>query len=83
MVGPYINYVIADVRMKAAQDSMYQVRCKRCAQKVFFVEHTEAKVEGHIYSDLGVAEFGISRLCEYCFDLITMEPDEDEDFSED
>ena len=34
----------------------------------------KAFVPGHVYSDLGVREFKISGLCEWCFDKITKEP---------
>jgi hypothetical protein len=46
-------------------------RCLACGHMPFVYKADKAYNEGHIYSDAGATEFGISRLCEYCYDLIT------------
>lgn len=43
---------------------------------IFFAEDTEAFGPGHIYSRDGLAEFRISRLCEYHFDEAFAEDEE-------
>lgn len=52
--------------------------CLSCKEAVFFVAHNHAQREGHIYSDAGLSEFRISGFCEYCFDKVTAEPEEDD-----
>lgn len=58
-------------------DPEYRLTCLNCKNKVFFVEHTHALQPGHIYSQLGAKEYHISMMCEYCFDKITAEPEEE------
>lgn len=53
--------------------------CPRCKHYPFFAPHDEALLEGHVYSDAGREEIKITGYCEFCFDLITMEPDEEEE----
>ena len=50
-------------------------RCRR-GEIAWFASWTEALAEGHIYSEAGLREFGISGLCEYHFDKITKGLDE-------
>lgn len=50
--------------------------CPRCKNYPFFAPYDEALIEGHVYSHDGVAEIRITGYCEFCFDLITAEPDE-------
>jgi len=52
--------------------------CLKCGVPVYFQGWTHGVAEGHIYSDAGLAEFKISGFCEYCFDLVTLPPEEDE-----
>lgn len=54
-------------------------RCSHCKQMVIACPHDKALIPGHIYSTAGERELEISRLCEYCFDEITKEPDEEPD----
>lgn len=51
--------------------------CARCKHYPFFVPHDEALLEGHVYSQAGMQELPISGYCEFCFDLVTKEPDEE------
>ena len=51
--------------------------CPRCKHWPFFAPHDEALLEGHVYSDAGMEELKITGYCEFCFDLITKEPDEE------
>ena len=53
--------------------------CPRCKNYPFFAPHDEALIEGHVYSHDGMAEIRITGYCEFCFDLITQEPDEEEE----
>lgn len=63
------------------QNSADEVRmgrqCPRCKHFPFYAPHDEALIEGHVYSEEGMAEIGITGYCEFCFDLITKEPDEE------
>lgn len=57
-------------------------RCPRCKHYPYFAPHDEALLEGHVYSQDGMAELGITGYCEFCFDLVTAEPDEEEEDDE-
>lgn len=63
----------------SADEAKMGRQCPRCKHYPYFVPHDEALLEGHVYSDDGMAEIGITGYCEFCFDLITKEPDEDVD----
>lgn len=52
--------------------------CPRCKHYPFYAPHDEALLEGHVYSHAGLSERRITGYCEFCFDLVTAEPDEDE-----
>ena len=54
--------------------------CPRCKNYMFYAPHDEALIEGHVYSREGLADVRITGYCEFCFDLITVEPDEEEEF---
>lgn len=44
---------------------------KACAfgpHAMFYAPYREALVPGHIYSEAGLKEAGISGVCEFCFD---------------
>jgi hypothetical protein len=56
--------------------------CPRCKNYLFYAPHDEALIEGHVYSRDGLAEIRITGYCEWCFDLITQEHDEEENDSE-
>jgi len=47
-------------------------------EPVFYMDFKFGLIPGHIYSELGMEEFKISRSCEYHFDEWTREPDEEE-----
>lgn len=54
--------------------------CPRCKHHSFYAPHDEALIEGHVYSHDGMVEATqITGYCEFCFDLITAEPDEEEE----
>jgi len=53
--------------------------CPMCKNYPFFAPHYEPLIEGHVYSHDGMAEIGITGYCEWCFDKITIEPEEEED----
>lgn len=65
----------------SADDLKMGRRCPRCKHYPFFVPHDEALLEGHVYSELGMNEVNITGYCEFCFDLVTKEPDEEVDDS--
>lgn len=59
------------------EDEEYQLRCV-LGEKVFYSSDHVARMPGHIYSAEGRREFlDISHLCEFHFDEITKEPDDD------
>lgn len=62
---------------KAAFDDNYQAKCLY-GEKVFYYDYPKALVPGHIYSHAGKDEFGISRCCEYHFDEMFGNDDEEE-----
>ncbi len=51
--------------------------CPKCKHYSFFAPHDEALIEGHVYSQDGLSELQITGYCEFCFDLITREPEEE------
>jgi len=62
---------------EGANESKMGPPCPRCKNYPFFAPHDEALIEGHVYSHDGMTEIRITGYCEYCFDLITAEPEED------
>jgi hypothetical protein len=62
----------------SADEARMGRQCPRCKHFPYFAPHDKALLEGHVYSDDGMAEIGITGYCEFCFDLITAEPDEEE-----
>jgi hypothetical protein len=64
---------------EGADEAEMGVRCPRCRHYPFFAPHDEALIEGHVYSHDGVAEIRITGYCEFCFDLITEEPEEEDE----
>jgi hypothetical protein len=52
---------------------------KKCydGEVVFFVQWHKALIPGHIYSKDGLKEYQISKHCEYHFDELTFDPDDD------
>ena len=63
------------MKENAEANDDYQNRCIM-GEKVFFSKDTKGRFPGHIYSDLGISEFGISQMCEYHFDEATLPPDD-------
>ncbi len=55
--------------------------CPNCKHYPFYAPHDEALLEGHVYSRDGLAERRITGLCEFCFDLITVEAEEEDGFN--
>src|SRR4051812_9137793 len=62
---------------EADSKEWYTNTCSRCKKKIVYVPYAYALGEGHVYSTAGRAEVQISHFCEYCFDLVTKEPEED------
>jgi len=52
--------------------------CPKCEHYPFFAPHDEALIEGHVYSRAGFDEVRITGYCEFCFDLVTQENDEED-----
>lgn len=63
----------------AANEARISRPCPRCKNVPFYAPHDEALIEGHVYTLDGVAEIRITGYCEFCFDLVTQEPDEEWD----
>lgn len=68
--------ILTDMQDMANQEG-YDSTCIRCKELVILLPHNEAVGEGHIYSEAGINEYQITRLCEYCFDDITVEDEEE------
>ena len=69
---------IATMLQGGANEAQMGRRCPRCNNFPFYAPHDEALIEGHVYSHDGMVEATqITGYCEYCFDLITKEPDHD------
>lgn len=62
---------------EGADETKYLPPCPDCGHVPFHAPHHEALIEGHVYSRDGLKELNITGFCEYCFDKITTEPDED------
>ena len=70
---------ILSMIQEGADETKYLPPCMNCKHVPFYVPWHEAMIEGHVYSNDGLREINISGLCEYCFDDITSEPDEEEE----
>ncbi|QCG78311.1 hypothetical protein SEA_ALOEVERA_26 [Microbacterium phage AloeVera] len=53
-----------------------QTTCVVCGKQMYWDDSDTG--EGSVYSDAGLKETQITGMCEHCFDVITMPPDEDE-----
>ena len=64
-----------------ADEAQMGPKCMRCGHYSFHAPWDHALIEGHVYSRDGVREVYISSYCEFCFDLIALEPEgaDDED----
>ena len=73
-----ITLALDDKRKMALKIYPGQV-CSNCHKPVIYLDQTEivnfkeAVFEGHIYSREGLDEYRISGHCEYCFDKICWE----------
>ena len=55
-------------------------RCVNCGKPGYYYPADKAYAPGHCYSENGKREFTtISSCCEFCFDHMFAEPEEDED----
>jgi hypothetical protein len=60
---------------EAVDQGKYSSVCNR-GEPVFYYDFPYGLIPGHIYSDLGREEFGITAYCEYHFDEMFKETDE-------
>lgn len=60
-----------------ADEAQMGPKCMRCGHYSFHVTWDHALIEGHVYSKDGVREVYISSCCEFCFDLIAEEADDE------
>lgn len=63
---------------EGADEAAMGRQCPMCKHYPFLAPHDEALMEGHVYSHAGIDEVRITGYCEFCFDLITQEPDEED-----
>lgn len=63
-------------------DPTYESRCVS-GEYVFYYAYDKALLPGHIYSEIGMDEYKISKCCEYHFDEWFKEPEYDGDVSQD
>lgn len=66
--------IATEVQNMAEGQSM---ACMRCKKMCVYLPHDHALIQGHVYSHDGLAEYQITKLCEFCFDEVTKEPDEE------
>lgn len=62
---------------EAFEAGTYSAVCM-AGEPVFYYPFSYGLMPGHIYSELGMDEFKISKSCEYHFDKWTAEPDEED-----
>lgn len=62
-----------------ANEAQMGPKCPSCGHYSFHAPWTHALIEGHVYSDDGAREIHITGYCEFCFDLITEEPEDDDE----
>ena len=70
---------ILTMLQEGADETKFLPPCMNCKHVPFYAPWHEAVIEGHVYSHDGLREIDITGLCEYCFDDITAEPDEEEE----
>lgn len=61
-----------------ANEAQMGPKCPRCGNYSFHAPWDHALIEGHVYSNDGAREIYITGYCEFCFDLVTEEPDEED-----
>jgi hypothetical protein len=64
---------------EGANEAQIGLPCPMCKNYLFFAPHDEALIEGHVYSNDGLREIRITGYCEFCFDRVTAEPEEEEE----
>lgn len=69
---------ILTMLQEGADETKYLRPCPNCKHVPFHAPWHEALIEGHVYSQDGLRELNITGYCEYCFDEITAEPEEEE-----
>lgn len=69
-----VYVAVQEMRLKAEEYRHYGRRCL-FGEKVFYVAYHRALAPGHIYSPSGMEEIRISSCCEFHFDY--MFPEED------
>lgn len=52
-------------------------RCSIGGEPVFYIEATRSYIPGHIHSEDGIAEYGISGCCEFHFDYMMLDLEEE------
>lgn len=63
-----------------AEVEMPESRCLNCKHTGVYIPHDEALIEGHCYSHDGMVEYTrISKVCEFCFDKLLKDPEEEPD----
>lgn len=70
---------ILTLLQEGANEAQMGRPCPACKNYVFFAPFHEPLIEGHVYSNDGIAELRITGYCEWCFDRITKEPEEEEE----
>lgn len=60
-----------------ADEAQMGPKCPSCGHYSFHAPWTHALIEGHVYSNDGVREINITGYCEFCFDIITQEEDDE------
>lgn len=69
--------ILLKVQEFAAEETT--ATCVHCKKHIVACPYEYALIEGHTYSADGEREYYITKLCEWCFDNITAEPEEASD----
>ena len=76
---PDANYPPFEDAYKEAWAMQGSPKCMNCGKTGFYYPADHAYVEGHCYTLAGATEFAsISQCCEFCFDKMFKEREEDE-----
>lgn len=79
---PLIDAALTEVR-EAQRMGLMQSKCVNCGMLGFYYPAPYAAGLGHCYSEEGMRDYTrITMMCEFCFDRIAREPDEDEAYED-
>jgi hypothetical protein len=66
--------IVTEVQSMAEGQTL---KCVYCKANIVHLPFSYALAPGHVYSEDGVQEVSITKMCEFCFDSVTAEPGEE------